>query len=49
MRFEPAGANLVVQFDSDGGGDNFVNIVSLIAPANVTLADIIYQQAHLPA
>jgi Ca2+-binding RTX toxin-like protein len=48
LRFEPAGANLVVQFDSDGGGDNFINIVSLIAPANVSLADIIYQQAPLP-
>ena len=49
LKFEPAGANVILQFDSDGGGDSFVNLASLVGPPNLTLADIIYQQAPLPA
>jgi Ca2+-binding RTX toxin-like protein len=48
LNVEPAGANVILQFDSDGGGDNFVNLVSLVGPPGLTLADIIYQQAPLP-
>ena len=49
LRLQPAGANVILQFDSDGGGDSFVNLVSLTGPPDLTLADIIYQQAPLPA
>jgi hypothetical protein len=47
LRLQNAGANVILQFDSDGGADSFVNIASLVGPPSITLADIIYQQAGL--
>jgi Ca2+-binding RTX toxin-like protein len=49
LRLQDAGANVILQFDSDGGGDSFVNIASLVGPPSITLADIVYQQAGLPS
>ena len=51
LRLQTAGANLLLEFDADGagGGFGFVTIANLVGPPNLTLADIIYQQAPLPA
>ena len=50
LRLQTAGANLLLEFDADGAGVNFgfVTIANLVGPPNLTLADIIYQQAPLP-